>query len=85
MEQVMIIYDLSFKGRSVDSDRITIGLEHILICNYLTTMNFEQARKACVQQNLQTYRFQKAILGSKLPSQKGETLLCSLKGIKLQY
>lgn len=41
----MIIYDLSFKGRSVDSDRITIGLEHILICNYLTTMNFEQARK----------------------------------------
>jgi hypothetical protein len=38
----MISYDLSFKGRRVDSDRITIGLEYILTCNYLTTIHFEQ-------------------------------------------
>lgn len=37
----MISYDLSFKGRRADADRITIGLEHILICNYLTTVNSE--------------------------------------------
>lgn len=40
----MISYDLSFKGRRADADRITIGLEHILICNYLTTVNSEQAK-----------------------------------------
>ena len=34
-------HHLGFKGRRADADRITIGLEHILIFNYLTAMNFE--------------------------------------------
>ena len=41
----MISYDLSFKGRRTDADRITIDLDHILICNYLTTMNLNKAKK----------------------------------------
>lgn len=41
----MINYDLSFKGGRTDADRITIDLEHILICNYLTTMNLNKAKK----------------------------------------
>lgn len=40
----MISYDLSFKGRT-DADRIRIDLEHILICNYLATINLNKAKK----------------------------------------
>lgn len=41
----MISYDLSFKGRRTDTDRIILDLEHILICNYLTTMNLNKVKK----------------------------------------
>lgn len=39
--------------------------------------------KAYIYQNLQIYRFQQAILSSKLPSQKGANLESSLRDIEI--